>query len=345
MNNKRILVMGATGSMGHYLVPELLKLGYKVDGVSKDEMTSDNPNLKYYVYDCRNEAVMSQKLKETHYDGIIDFMVYGTSDFERKLPVFLKNTDHYIHLSSYRVYANEQVPVTEAAPRLLDTSEDERFLSTSNYALEKCRCEDVLRKSKYKNWTIVRPVIVFAETRIPLITLETSTVFNRTNEGKPVLFPKQAKNVHASMMWGGDAAKMLARLFFKNQAYGEAFTISTGESVTWGELVSYFEEYIGLKPIWIDKEEHLKIMSEDPDTQLLHRWGLEYDRLYDRIIDNSKVLKVTGLKKEDFISVKEALKHELKKVPKDKIWKEAGIHLGVSERMEQYLKNHKELLK
>ncbi len=340
MKKKTILVMGATGSMGHYLVPELLKLGYKVDGVSKDEMTSDNPDLNYYTYNCHDDEVMAQKLKEKHYDGIIDFMNYSCKKFAKRLPLFLENTDHYIYLSSYRVYSNEQVPITEAAPRLLESSQDEGFLSTSNYALEKCRCEDLLKNSKYNNWSIVRPVIVFAEARIPLINLETATVFNRTNEDKQVLFPKQAKNVHASMMWGGDAAKMLARIFFKPNAFGEAFTIGTGESVTWGEFVSYFEDNIGLKPIWIDKEEHLKVMSEEPETQLLHRWGLEYDRLYDRVIDNSKILSVTGLKNEDFMSVKDALEYELKKVPKDKAWVEAGIHKGVSDRMDKYLSDN-----
>ncbi len=340
MEKKKILVMGATGSMGHYLVPELLKLGYRVDGVSKDEMTSDNPDLNYYVYNCYDIAVMEQKLKENHYDGVIDFMNYSVESFRNRLPIFLENTDHYLYLSSYRVYANEQVPVTEDAPRLLEASNDEKFLATSSYALSKCRCEDILRESKYNNWTIVRPVIVFAEARIPLITLETATVFNRTNEGKPVLFPKQARDVHASMMWGGDAAKMLARLFFKPEAYGEAFTISTGETVTWGDIVSYFEKNIGLKSIWIDKEEHLRVMSEEPEIQMAHRWGLEYDRLCDRVIDNSKILRVTGLKKEDFMPVIDAMEYELKKVPKDKLWTETGIHKGVSERMDKYLSEH-----
>ncbi len=78
-------------------------------------------------------------------------------------------------------------------------------------------------------------------------------------------------------------------------------------------------------------------MSEDAENRLLHRWGLEYDRLYDRVIDNSKILKVTGLKNEDFMSVKDALEYELKKVPKDKVWEERGIHIGVSGRMDKYL--------
>ena len=39
-----------------------------------------------------------------------------------------------------------------------------------------------------------------------------------------------------------------------------------------------------------------------------------YDRLYDRPIDNSKVLRVTGLKKEDFIPMKKGIQIELAKL-------------------------------
>ena len=33
---KKVLVLGATGAMGMYLVPELVSMGYQVDAVSLD---------------------------------------------------------------------------------------------------------------------------------------------------------------------------------------------------------------------------------------------------------------------------------------------------------------------
>jgi len=39
-----------------------------------------------------------------------------------------------------------------------------------------------------------------------------------------------------------------------------------------------------------------------------------YDRIYDRKIDNSKVSKATGLKPEDFKSIEEGIRSELKKL-------------------------------
>ena len=42
---KKILVMGGTGVMGAHLVPELIKMGYKVDVVSLEDKASANLNL------------------------------------------------------------------------------------------------------------------------------------------------------------------------------------------------------------------------------------------------------------------------------------------------------------
>lgn len=166
--------------MGCYLVPELLKMGYVVDAVSKDDMRSNEHRLTYFKYNCYDDDILAEQLKK-NYDGIMN---YSSSVFAKRLSMFLENTAHYIFLSSYRVYANEEVLVKETSPRLIDVSKDNEFLSTPNYAIEKCRCENILYGSKYINWTIVRPVIVLAETRIPLITLETSTVLNRTAKVK-----------------------------------------------------------------------------------------------------------------------------------------------------------------
>ena len=40
---RKVLVLGATGAMGRYLVPRLADLGYQVDAVSLDEVKSDRP--------------------------------------------------------------------------------------------------------------------------------------------------------------------------------------------------------------------------------------------------------------------------------------------------------------
>ena len=104
--------------MGTYLVPKLVEDGYTVDVVSLDDMTSDNPRLRYIKANVKDTAVLSELLYK-RYDGIVDFMIYPTGEIVY-LPLMLQNTEHYIYLSSYRVFADEEHPIVESSPRLLD---------------------------------------------------------------------------------------------------------------------------------------------------------------------------------------------------------------------------------
>ena len=44
---KKVLVVGATGAMGKYLIPELDMLGYNVVGLTLDDVTSDSKNVTF----------------------------------------------------------------------------------------------------------------------------------------------------------------------------------------------------------------------------------------------------------------------------------------------------------
>ena len=77
----------------------------------------------------------------------------------------------------------------------------------------------------------------------------------------------------------------------------------------WGELADLYTKLVGTEFEWVETEKYLELderIGKDP-------WILLYDRLYDREIDNTKVLKATGLTKSDFLSIEEGLKIELEK--------------------------------
>lgn len=58
---------------------------------------------------------ISRKLKNG-YDAVVDFMVYQTAEqYESFVPLYLKNTKHYIFLSTYRVYADCEYPIKETS--------------------------------------------------------------------------------------------------------------------------------------------------------------------------------------------------------------------------------------
>ena len=64
MNCKKILVLGATGAMATYLIPELLKKGYKVDGVSLEDEVSTTENLTYIKADAKEISFLQKLLQQ-----------------------------------------------------------------------------------------------------------------------------------------------------------------------------------------------------------------------------------------------------------------------------------------
>lgn len=332
MDRKRVLVIGGTGVMGTYLVPTLADKGYLVDVVSLEECVSESENIRYFCADCHDSDYLRGLLKN-NYDGIVDFLHYGTEQFKKRYKLLLDNTKHLIFLSSYRVYAGVDAVTTENSPRLTEVIDDKELLASDDYAIAKCRCEDILRASKYGNYTIIRPSIIYSHKRCQLLCCEASTILRRTYENKPVVLPREGMNVQATMTWAGDMAKIIVRLLFNEKAYGETFTTATSEHNPWSYVAQCYHEILGLEVALCSKEEYLNFY--DGDFRKVMKWQLEYDRLYNRVLDNSKLLDATGLKSEDFMPLADGLKCEIPMMAKD-----FDMTSGeeINRRMDEYLK-------
>jgi len=332
-NGRKVLVLGGTGAMGVYLVPELAARGYQVRVVSlpRDEITFHDPRISYVKGDAKEIGFLKTLLTEK-FDAIVDFLVYSTEEFRQRCELLLSGTGHYIFLSSYRVYAGE-FPVTENSPRLLDVSTDKEYLATEDYSLYKAREEDILKSSSHGNWTIVRPAITFSKFRFQLVTLETPLVVGRALKRLPVVIPEAALSVPATMNWAGDVAKMFCGLVLNPAARCEAFTFATAEHRTWGEIAEYYHELIGLEYVTAGTEDYLNILG----GSCFARYQLCYDRLFPRIIDNSKILRVAGLRQEELTPLKSGLAKELAAFPKDVAWPGTG---DAWSNMDNYLKTH-----
>ena len=333
MENKKILVLGSTGAMGQYLVPFLAEKGYSITAVSLDDETPCAPNVTCVKGNAKDPDFLKSLLAQK-FDAAVDFMIYWDRDFPSFYKLYLENVGHYIFLSSCRVYANEEWPVKETSPRLLDVSTDPDLLASNDYCIHKAKAENILLTSDYPNWTIVRPATTFSRLRYQLVTLEAPNTVGRALAGKKVVLPIQAKDIPATLCWGGDVAKMIGNLLFKEEAKRQIFNVCSAESHTWGEIAQYYKDIIGLESIWIDKEDYLKIM--DPEVRLPYRWQLEYARMFNRITDNSKVLSVTGMKQEELMRLYDALKLMIEARPEGYVFPETEV----GQRMDAYLETH-----
>lgn len=333
MKNRKVLVLGC-GAMGVYLVPELRSMGYQVDVAALDNPMRD-ASLTFMKGNAKDDVFLDSLL-QNEYDGIVDFMLYPTEEFKARYQKLLSATDHYIYLSSYRVYAGTH-PITETSPRLLDASTDREYLASDDYSLYKARGEDILRASGFTNWTAIRPAITYSKRRFQLVTLEANVLLPRTRQGKTVLLPEAARNVESTMSWAGDVAKMIARLLFNDRNKCEIFTVSTAEHQPWDQVASYYRELIGTRCQYIPTEDYIALFGDSYQATLGARWQLCYDRLFDRVIDNTKILTATGLKQSELMPLYEGLKRELAGVPETLDIAEWNY---LTSRMDAYLEKH-----
>jgi len=336
---KRVLVLGGTGAMGRYAVPELVRLGFRVDVVALDKPGVESENISYIIANGKNDEWLTDFLRDNSYDAILDFLSYNVSEFKRRLDLLLDSTGQYLFLSSCRVYANKEVPVRENSPRLLDVSTDKEYLSYKEheYSLYKAIEEDLLINSGRKNWTIILPATTYSTGRSQLVTLEANNFVYRAMLGKKVILPEEAMDCPATLSWGGDVGIMIARLVLNPKAYGEKFIVASAEHHTWREIAEYYQELIPLEYELVDTETYLRVISTEKNY-LFTKYQLIYARMFNRITDNSKVLEATGMKQEDLMPLKEGLRYELSRITIDDLRADSySIHRNKA--MDEYFAN------
>ena len=114
----------------------------------------------------------------------------------------------------------------------------------------------------------------------------------------------------------------------------QTYTVSTSEHMTWREVAKIYEEIGNLKYITIDNETYLDIVA---DGAVAAKQQLLYDRCYDRIVDNSKILALCGMKSSELMPLKEGLMRELKNITIEDV----GCNIQINERMDKYIENNK----
>lgn len=330
---KKALILGATGAMAVYLIPLLLEKGYTVTGVALNDTAFTHPRYTHITGNAKDLDFLREELKK-EYDAVVDFMIYNVpADYAPFMDLFLASTEHYIFLSTYRVYGNEY-PITEESLRVKEMEKDPDFVFDKEYCIYKADEEDMLRASGKKNFSIVRPSITYSKGRFQLTTLEASIVVYRMLTGKTVILPECAMDIEATMTWAGDTARMFAAVIGNEKAFGETYTFATAEHMPWREVAKIYAEAGGLKYITVPEEDYLELISPKAEGwQHYPRQQLRYDRCFHRVVDNTKILSLMGETQKDLTPLAEGLRRELAGVTLDTIPSDPIINA----RMDGYL--------
>ena len=141
------------------------------------------------------------------------------------------------------------------------------------------------------------------------MTLERPQIMGALKAGKPVILAENAMNVQATMTWAGDVAKMIKGLLFNPKALKNDYNVTTSETRTWGEIARYYNDIFGLNFVVGTEEEYLRARAGG-DYGIWMKWQLHYDRMFDRIMDNSKILRDAGLEQKDMTLLYDGLTRE-----------------------------------
>lgn len=280
----KILALGATGAIGNLLVKLLARNGHAVSVTSRSAHTSQ-ANLQYLTGNAQHDAFLKPILSEP-WDAIIDFMVYDTQTFARRMNQFLQSTDQYVFLSTGRVFASSAPALRESSPRLLDVCRDSSYLATDEYALTKARQEDLLRASQKTNWTIVRPYITFGEARLQLGPLEKEEWLYRATQGRSIVFCESMMDRETTLTDGADVAAMIAELVGRQEALGEDFNLTNGISVSWNSVLDIYLSALAGKR---GKKPPVLLQDLDAFCKATNPAQVRYDRIYHRRFDTTKI--------------------------------------------------------
>jgi len=243
---KKVLIIGATDAMGKPLVDLLSRdNNYRVFATSRNHHESNVIN--WIQGNGKDFSFIQKLLKQNHFDCIVDFMIYSSEEFDNIYNFYLEHTDHYVFLSSARVYAPKDDVIDERSPRLIDVSNDVEFLSGKDYSLEKAREEDMLLKSKHNNYTIVRPSLTYYFDRFQFGLFEEHEFMPMVLSGHSLLLPSDIRDVKVTMTFGVDVAFMISKIILNNKTYGEILNVVNPNTTTWQEVLEIYKKEIESK--------------------------------------------------------------------------------------------------
>lgn len=293
-----ILILGGSGILSLEVLKECLKRNYDVTCITRGKRDYRFPKGVNIIHgDVNNIRDLVNNL-DSHYDAIFDFLSFNKNGLKNKLDYLSKKCSQYFFVSSSVAYSFEDAIITE------NTKLGNEFW---DYGHNKVECEKFLTDnySKYDiKYTIIRPYITYGTTRIPFgiipVNGEYWSLANRLLQNKPILMWDDGK-AKCTLTNTVDFAHAFVDLVGNKKAYNQAFHITSGEVLTWMQVLQLVSKELGVNPIVFSAPTE-KIVDILPE----YKGVLEGDKARDRIFDNRKIVDAAPNFK-DFVPFSEGI--------------------------------------
>ncbi len=244
---KKALFIGGTGTISTAIVKRLVNdLDWEVWVLNRGNRLDVLPDaVKHVVADINNEEDVLEKLGDQTFDCICEFIGFTVDQVERDYRLFKGKTKQYIYISSASAYH-------KPASGYIITEGTSLANPYWEYSRNKIACEEFLMK-KYKEEdfpvTIVRPSHTYDERNIPLGVHGNKgpwQVVKRMMEGKPVIIQGDGSSLW-TLTWNADFAVGYTGLMGNRHAIGEAFQITSDETLTWDQIYATIADALGVE--------------------------------------------------------------------------------------------------
>ena len=281
---RKALFIGGTGTISSAITAQLAAEGeWDLTLLNRGNRNGGLPeNVRILRADINDEAAVGKLLEGTQWDCVCDFIGFVPAHVERDWRLFRGRTKQYLYISSASAYQKPpQHPViTEETPL-----ENPYW----QYSRNKIACEEYLMERCREGFpvTIVRPSHTYDERKVPVGVhgdIGSWQVLRRMLDGKPVLIQGDGTS-QWTLTHNSDFAKGFIGLMGNPHALGNAFQITSDETLTWDQIYQTVAGILGveLKPY------HVSAEFLDEAGPYDFRGGLTGDKSWTVLFDNAKL--------------------------------------------------------
>ena len=281
----KALLIGGTGQISMAITRKLAADGWEVYLLNRGNRAAELPEgVRCVVADINDEAAVLQGIEGLYFDSVCEFIGFTPDQVERDYRLFKGRTGQYIYISSASAYnkPSGSYVITEGT-----TLANPYW----QYSRDKIACEEFLMQ-KYREEgfpvTIVRPSHTYDERNLPFGVHGTKgawQVIRRIQEEKPVIIQGDGTSLW-TVTFNRDFAVGFTGLMANRHAIGEAFQITSDETLTWNQIYQTIADALGvtLHPYHVSSE-FLAAVGEEYDFT----GSLVGDKSNSVVFDNTKL--------------------------------------------------------
>jgi nucleoside-diphosphate-sugar epimerase len=279
----RALFIGGTGTISSAVSALAVQSGVELYLLNRGTRQTLVPKgAKVLTADISNEDGVRDLISGLKFDVVVDFIAFEPEQVERDLRLFKDKTRQYIFISSASAYQKplSSPVITESTPL---------HNPFWQYSRNKIVCEEVLME-KYRTQgfpvTIVRPSHTYGDFSVPVAVHGrhgSFSVIDRIRKGRKVIVHGDGTSLW-TLTHNTDFAKAFLGLMANPHAIGEAYHITSDESLSWNQIYDIIGEALGVTPNIVHIPSYVLAKLHEP-----FYGGLLGDKAHSVIFDNTKI--------------------------------------------------------